>query len=158
MPEDAARKSIIREFMRETGLRYTAARRKLDEPPGPPFDPGWLNLGITLCPVCGGDTVYWVLRDDSPEPGEMLGYTRPVDPGFCRGCHASGDSHTPDLWRLHKDLDPGRCIECGQPPVTSRHLPGIGRQAPQEHQLRRQPRPGRRPLVPVRMPRPALVD
>jgi len=48
MPKDAARKSIIREFMRETGLRYTAARRELDEPPGPPFDPGWLNLEITL--------------------------------------------------------------------------------------------------------------
>jgi len=61
--------------------------------------------------------VHWLLRDSlmAPEPGEMLGYTKPVDPGFCRGCHvSSGDSHTPDLWRLHKDLDPGHCIECGQ--------------------------------------------
>lgn len=32
MPEDAARKSIIREFMRESGLRYTAARRELELP------------------------------------------------------------------------------------------------------------------------------
>jgi hypothetical protein len=100
MPKDAARKELIREFMRETGLRYAAARRahplarspagQLDESQGLPFDSGWLNLEVALCPVCGGDTVYWVLREDSPEPGEMDGFTQPADPGHCHGCHAGG--------------------------------------------------------------------
>jgi hypothetical protein len=38
---------------------------------------------------------------------------------------AAAAEETPDLWRLHKDLEPGRCIECGEPPAASRHLPGI---------------------------------
>ena len=137
MPKDAARKRPIRDFQHATGRRYNDARRELEEPePGLPFDPGWLNLAVTACPVCGGDTVEWMLRGNPhapaspafgppPEPGEITDFIRPTDPGICTGCYAMGDGRAPDLWRLSNGLEADRCPYCGQPPVASRYLQDI---------------------------------
>ena len=131
MPKDAARKRPIRKHQHPPGLRYTAARRDLDDPPGLRFDPGWLNLDVTCCPVCGGDSVAWVLRGGPnwphppPAPGELTDFIRPADPGFCLECHAGGDGNEPDNWHLTAGVTAGHCPYCGQPPTSSQHLPGI---------------------------------
>jgi hypothetical protein len=53
----------------------------------------------------------------------MTSYVRPVDPGFCPDCFASGDCGRPDAWRLPNANEAGRSLQNGGAPVNETHLP-----------------------------------
>lgn len=126
MPKNAARKKLARDRQHATGEPYNVARRHDEE--GLPFDPSWLHLDVTLCPVCHGENVEWVLRGSERfgfdyQPGQPTDFIRPTDPGFCFDCHSNGQASEPDLWRVSNGIEADSCPECRQPPTSQVHLP-----------------------------------
>lgn len=123
MPKNAARKTSVRQRQRATGEPYNVARRH-DEETGLPFDPSWVHLEVSRCPMCRGENIEWLMRgSDAPQPGEPTDFIRPTDPGWCFDCWAHGQSSDPDHWGLTNGLEPDHCPYCGEAPVGERHLP-----------------------------------
>jgi hypothetical protein len=61
MTEDKARKRAIRRRMQKTGERYTAARRRLEEPRPPVADPGMSDQAVRKGSGKGWDEWYGIL-------------------------------------------------------------------------------------------------
>jgi len=127
MPSDTPRTTSAGKRRHLTGVPHAGAHDP--EETELPFDPGWLNLAITACPVCGGTDVDWQLRGSpgwpAPAPGELTDFIRPADPGHCPDCHSMGDANTPGRWDLSRGLSADQCPYCAQPPIGRQHLPDI---------------------------------